>query len=360
MAALACPTVVGAHGSELARGGVTRQGAAMSMDAAPEKRPRYQLIDALRGVAIGLMVVFHVAWDLYYLGFSDIDVTTDPAWMAFQRLILSSFLVLAGVSLWLGHGAGIRWTSFLRRLGVLMAAAVAVTLGTWVAFGDYFSYFGVLHAIALFSLLALPLLGARLWLVAIIAAAVLIPPGLVSFPVMRERWLSWIGFWPLSPATSDIVPIFPWFGVFLVGIIAVRLLAGTGLWPRITAWRAHGMGRRWLVLAGRWSLLIYLVHQPLLYGVLYPLHLVMHPSTETQAAEFVASCRATRAAFEPDPLAVERYCGCALEQVEAGNLWEMLSRERTAEEELQVNAMTSLCTQMAATPIEPVPELPVE
>lgn len=321
----------------------------MSLDAAAAPpRPRYPLIDATRGVAIVAMVVFHLAWDLYFLGFSDLDVSVDPWWTAFQKGIVSSFLVLAGVSLWLGHGAGIRWRRFWRREAVLAAAAMAVSIGTYLAFGDYFAYFGILHALALFSLLALPFLRLPAAATAAVGVAIIVLPLLFTHPAMRERWLSWIGFWPISPATADIVPVFPWLGVLLLGLAAAKALTGRRFWtlPAPT----------WLSWLGRWSLVIYLVHQPVLYGGLYGLSLALpQVSEEKRAEEFVTSCRATQLESGVEPLTAERYCGCALEQVETGGMWEMLSRTRSADEELEVQSMMRLCEAMSR---ETIPDAP--
>ena len=56
------------------------------------------------------------------------------------------------------HRGGLRWSAFLRRLAVIAGAALAITVATLFAFPDQFIYFGILHAIALFSVLALPFL----------------------------------------------------------------------------------------------------------------------------------------------------------------------------------------------------------
>lgn len=320
----------------------------MTVLPASPARPRFVLIDALRGIAILAMVMFHIAWDLYFLGFIGLDISTDPWWTAFQKAIVSSFLALAGISLWFAHGRGIRWQSFWRREAILVGSALAVSAGTWFAFGDYFAFFGVLHAIALFSLLTLAFLRLQPLLTAAIGLAIIIAPLLITHPVMRERWLAWIGFWPISPATADIVPVFPWLGVVLLGLAFAKALDGHPLWglkaPRL------------LALLGRWSLVIYLLHQPVLYGGLYGLRLLMpQPGIEQEYTAFIESCRATRLQSVPDALAAERYCGCALEQVQAGNMWDMLSRERTAVEETEVEAMMGLCDAMSRQPIADVP-----
>lgn len=311
-------------------------------------RPRYALVDAARGSAIIAMVVFHIAWDLYYLGFIQVDVSTDPFWTSFQKAIVSSFLFLAGVSLWLGHGRGLRWRSFWRREAVLVGAALAVSLGTWLAFGDYFAFFGILHALALFSVLGLAFLRLPAWVTAMVGVAVIAAPGFVTLAVMRERWLAWIGFWPEPPPTADIVPLFPWLGVLLLGVAAAKWLSTSPVWTRPAP--------KWLAWLGRWSLVIYLLHQPILYGSLLGLSLLLPATDDARRNEaFVQSCRATQIELGVDAVAAERYCGCALEQVIQGDMWAMLERERSAAEELELGAMTRICQAMSATPIPDVP-----
>jgi len=323
-------------------------GSRMSLDPAPAARPRYKLIDAARGLAILAMVVFHFAWDLYFLGFIDLDISTDPFWTSLQKAIVSSFLLLTGVSFWLGHGRGISWRKFWRREAVLVAAAIAVSIGTCLAFGDYFAFFGVLHAIALFSLIGLAFLRLPAVGTALVGIVIIVLPLLFTDPIMRERWLAWIGFWPVSPSTADIVPVFPWLGVTLIGLAAAKAFDGRRFWTLPAP--------RWLAWLGRWSLVIYLIHQPVLYGALYGLSSIMPAvSEERRAMDFVENCRATQLGAGIEALTAERYCGCALEQVETGAMWEMLLRERTAAEELELQSMMGLCQAMSRETIPDVP-----
>ena len=324
----------------------------MSLEPIPARRPRYPLIDAARGVAILAMVVFHFAWDLYFLGFIDTDISTHPFWTTLQKSIVSSFLLLTGVSLWVAHGRGISWRKFLRREAILVASAIAVSIGTWLAFGDYFAFFGVLHAIALFSLVALAFLRLPALLTGAAGVAIIVLPLLIAHPAMRERWLAWIGFWPIPPSTADIVPVFPWLGVTLIGLALGKALDGRAFW--------HLPAPRWLSWLGRWSLVIYLMHQPVMYGALYGLSSIMPGvSVERQAEDFVQNCRSTQLGNGIEPLVAERYCGCALEQVEAGGMWDMLTRERSAAEELEVQSMMGLCEAMSRQSIPDAP-LPPE
>lgn len=316
----------------------------MPMNRRP-RTDRVHFVDAARGVAIVAMVVFHIAWDLYYFGFSTIDVTSVTGWVVFQKSIVTAFLFLVGVSLVLAHGAAIRWSSFWFRFTLVFGAALLTTVGTYIALPEYFVYFGILHAIAAFSLIGLPFVrlpGA----VAVAAAAVFLvsPVYIPSHPAMIARELSWIGFWPLPPPTTDIVPFFPWFGVVLLGIATATLLVRSPLWPRIGGIRLDGIAGRTLRFMGRWSLLIYLVHQPLLFGAM---NLVPRPPAQDSIA-FTQSCEQSCGINGHDAPFCARYCLCALEQVETQNLWSVVEAEtRTPEEDLVLSQLTTLCEAMA-------------
>ncbi|SFZ86640.1 Uncharacterized membrane protein [Devosia enhydra] len=313
----------------------------------PKRRPRILALDAVRGLAIILMVVFHLFWDLSYLGFYGVDVTTDPAWVGFQRVILSSFMALVGIGLVLGHGEGIRWRAFWRRFGFVAGAALLVTAGTFWLFPQTFVYFGVLHAIALFSLLGLAFLFLPLWLVIGLGLAMPVASALYHDPIFTERALSWIGFWPVSPPVNDLVPVFPWFGVVLLGIALTRIGKAKGLFERLAIWKPGRLGRG-LALLGRWSLLIYLLHQPLLLGGLVPLSQALDPGAQQRAATFLSSCETACLNTGGGETYCVAYCSCALDQIASGDLWDVIEAEiRTPDQEAEVGALTRLCSAMA-------------
>lgn len=314
--------------------------------------PRLILVDALRGAAIVAMVVYHFAWDLSYYGLIEVDVTTHPAWVVFQRSILSTFLVLVGVSLVLGHGKHMHWGAFWRRLAILVAAALAVSLGTYWMFPDYFVFFGILHAIALFSVMALPFLKLSPSLVLLSAAIFLVLPALFSAPQFTSKPLAWIGFWPSPPETTDIVPVFPWFGIVLFGIFGARLLLASPA----AAWLYHRQARsplaRGLAVLGRWSLLIYLVHQPILLGAIalagQMQSPVLQPEVLSRTESFLASCRSSCAAAGNAAPYCLAYCACALEQVDNEDLWNVIEGpDGNPKKAKAIASIERLCAAMA-------------
>ena len=292
-------------------------------------------IDVYRGLAILAMVIYHALWDLAYYRLIETGIGTDPAWIGAQRGIVTAFLLLVGAGLWLAHGRGIDWRRFWKRQAIVVAAALGVSAVTWVQFGaDYFAYFGVLHVIALSSLLALPLLRAPAWLVLALALGVLAAPAIWSWDLFNARGLSWIGFFTETPQTADLVPLFPWFGVVLLGMLAMRL----GGDAPVFTWRSDSRLLRGLAVAGRWSLVIYLVHQPLLFGAITPIAGALDGAQQARLDAFLGSCRSACVANESEPFCTA-YCACALDVTIRDDLWESPPGA--------LRGMIALCTEMA-------------
>jgi uncharacterized membrane protein len=231
--------------------------------AAAAGRGRILWLDAARGVGIVAMVAYHGAFDLLFFGYVDWPVTTHPAWRAFAAAIASTFLFLVGVSLVVAHGRGVRWRPYLRRLAVIAAAAGAVTVATSLAMPAPI-YFGILHAIAAFSVLALPFVFVPLPVVLVAAGAVFALPFVFRHEVFAAAWAYPLGLAPVPPYTFDYEPVFPWLAVTLLGVALAR-------------WRPPRPGsqppresRVWDATAwlGRHSLLVYLLHQPVIFAVL--------------------------------------------------------------------------------------------
>lgn len=326
-------------------------------------RPRFAVVDIARGVAIIAMIAYHLCWDLSYFRFISADVGYDPQWVVIARTILTVFLFLVGVGLVLGHGRGIRWHSFWKRWRFVVAGALAITIATYFAFPDTFVYFGVLHAIALFSVLAMPFILAPLWLPIITAILVIGAPFFYSNPLFNEKAWSWIGFWQIPPPANDLVPIFPWFGVVLLGIVATRLILASSLSARLAGINPRGRLPRVLSFMGRWSLLIYLLHQPLLLAVIYPAAAVLQPQIAMQQSDFLGSCQSTCEAGGTSAPLCTTYCQCGLKTVEDNDLWSAVySGVLDAQQQTIFDASNQQCSALIYpelnqldTPVIPAP-----
>src|SRR6478735_2591883 len=185
---------------------------------------RWDAIDVARGIAIAAMIVYHFSWDLSFLQLIATNILQIPAWRWFARGIAGSFLLLAGFGLALAHARGFRRAPFLRRLMKVGGAALAVTFATYFAFPESYIFFGILHCIAVSSVLALPFLRLHPGLTLTAAAFFLIGPWLFTSPALDAPWLDWLGLGATDPVTNDYVPIFPWFGLVLIGVAGGKWL----------------------------------------------------------------------------------------------------------------------------------------
>ncbi len=236
---------------------------------APLRSPvRIPALDVARTAALCAMVLFHFVFDLEMFGHVAPGTSTSGVWRALAVGTAGSFLFLAGVGLWLAHGAGIRWAAFWRRFAKIAAAALAVTAGTYVAFPDAFVFFGILHAIALCSLLGLAVLRLPVLAIAALAVAVFFAPDVARSDTFNAPWFWWTGLQTVQLRTVDYEPIFPWFAPFLAGIVCARLAAQAGLLARLST-PTPSRAARLAGLPGRYSLLVYLIHQPILIGLVW-------------------------------------------------------------------------------------------
>ena len=221
----------------------------------------------LRGLAVVWMAVFHFCFDLNHAGFIQQDFYRDPWWTGQRTAIVTLFLLCVGMGQAVSMAQGQSWARFWRRWLQVLACAVAVSLGSWWMFPGSFISFGVLHGIA-FMLIVLRLSGSAggwLWPA---GAVMLVAPMLIQHAFFDSRWTNWVGLVTRKPVTEDFVPVLPWLGVALWGL-------ALGQWllrrrpqaladPLPAALRRIGSPLAWL---GRHSLAFYMVHQPVLIGL---------------------------------------------------------------------------------------------
>lgn len=225
-------------------------------------------LDLARALALLAMAVFHFTFDLELFGLAPPGTVSQPFWRWFAYLTAGSFLFLVGVSLVLAHGNGIRWRGFWRRLAMIGAAALAITAVTYAAMPDAFIFFGILHCIAVASLLGLALRHLPPLALIGLGAVVIWVPQAARFTALDAPWFWWTGLQATAVQSVDYLPIFPWFGPVLFGMAAARLAARHGLWARLAGWRGP---RALQIIAwpGRHSLAVYLIHQPVLISLVW-------------------------------------------------------------------------------------------
>ena len=218
---------------------------------------RYPLPDQLRGLAVVLMVIFHFSYDLTMFSLIHIDFQKDFFWWLFPRIIVFLFLFAMGQSFYLAHSKGLRWKKFLSRLAIVAGAAGIISLATYILFPNRWIYFGTLHCIALCTLVA-PLLIKGKYTGLLVFLSLYVP--------MLFGYRFW--WWELDHLSMDYIPFLPWVGVVGLGAFFMRLPFAAKAAP-LPAFIDHPMQ-----LLGRHSLAVYLLHQPILFGLTYLMHLV--------------------------------------------------------------------------------------
>ena len=206
------------------------------------------------------MIVFHFVRDLELFGVLPPATTLSGAWYFLARVVAGSFFLFAGMSLVLAHGETIRWRSFMRRLAVIGLAALAISAVTYVAMPSRFIYFGILHSIAVCSILGLAFLRMPPFLT-IIASVALLGLHLSGLHPFSSAVWSFTGLSQSVRPSLDLLPIVPWASVLLFGVALARL------W-RPAASPTTVLKER-LAWPGRHSLTIYLLHQPILLGAIW-------------------------------------------------------------------------------------------
>ena len=226
---------------------------------------RVSCVDTLRGVAIILMVIFHFCYDLQYFKIYNFHITSNPFFLNFRVLIVTLFLFIVGVSLYLSHQETIRWHRVKKRVFVLFGVALLISLVTYFIFPRTWIYFGIIHFIALASLFGLFFLRQRVVAFIIgVGVIVLYNLGFISMHPLFSYIAPKIGL-PLYH-TEDLVPFIPWFGVVLVGIALSSSFVYFCQKKKIEAFfRKLSL----LNFLGRHALLIYLLHQVILFALFF-------------------------------------------------------------------------------------------
>ena len=232
-----------------------------------DRAQRIWEIDFLRGLAIILMVGYHLLFDLgefrgvkTFLGFST-NLSTI-AWTIAHFFFATLFVVLSGTS-------GTLSRNNVRRGLRLLAVSLAVTVATYVFDPSSTVFFGILQCLA-FSMLIYGAAFEKSGPAACASWGALVIGLGVAAPVLRRAlevrfdWLMPFGIHSPTFSSFDYFPLLPWFGVFLAGAAWGKSVYA----PKrsLLPWR---LPVTFVNIAGRHSLLIYIVHQPVIMGVLY-------------------------------------------------------------------------------------------
>jgi uncharacterized membrane protein len=283
---------------------------------AGQRGARVDAVDCARGLALLGMAAYHLSWDLADFRLAPPMLPFAPPMRLLSHIVASAFLGLVGVSLALAHRKKLNQRAFWRRLGIVAGAAALVTLGSLAFAPSEPIYFGILHCIAVASLIAAPFVTAPAWASLAVGLAAIAAPFLIRSPLFDPPWVLWLGLGEALPNTLDWRPLLPWAGVVFLGLGAARL---PGVIERLTApkrWRAASRASRAICFAGRHSLPIYLVHQPILIGLLAALTAWGPLAPKPDRNAFLAACQRACAAEGRGAEECDTGCRCVADAVE--------------------------------------------
>lgn len=209
-------------------------------------------LDALRGLAVVWMIIFHTAYDLTMFHFLALNFS-EGFWYAFPRLIAGTFLFCVGLSLNYTHRGAINTHALSARTLKLGLCALAISVGTYIGFREQWIYFGTLHCILAGSLIGAFFVNHRRAAAAVMSL-VLMAQYAFGYDI---KWVSSI----IQKHSMDFIPIYPWLWVILAGILLGPYLDNSDTLRKVRSPRV-------LSFLGRHSLKIYLLHQPILFGII--------------------------------------------------------------------------------------------
>ena len=220
-------------------------------------KERVLIIDCLRAFAIFSMVGYHLAYDLGTYYAFQINVH-GGLWKIFEQCTAGLFLLLVGWSFVLSWNSTPYWKKYMKRGTTILLYGLIVSVATFLFDPLTYVRFGILHLIGV-SVMMLPFF-IRLRKLAILPAILIaaigtqLRHGTASSPLLLPIGLTEAGF-----QSVDYFPLFPWFGAVLLGVAI-----GSVLQSLPTSGSSRGALREWITTISKYSLLIYLLHQPAL------------------------------------------------------------------------------------------------
>ena len=210
-------------------------------------------LDSLKASALVMMLVSNFVSDLNF--FKIMDVSKGDPWWYLARTTASLFVCISGISYYLANRSNTNFTKVLERTKKLFFWAFIITIITFFFQPDAYIRFGVLHLLALASIVAFPFVKKP-----IIGFAF----GFSFFflPLSSEPLSVWLGMRETGFFAVDYFPLNPWLGLFFISMSLAKYIYPEGKSLINVSWP-----EKWLWL-GRNTLLIYVFHQPFLIGIM--------------------------------------------------------------------------------------------
>lgn len=209
-------------------------------------------IDVLKLVAIALMVIFHLIYDLNE--FFGLNVTYESGfWYFLGRMAAIMFIILSGIN------SGFSKDIFKKGI-VTLGFGLIVSIITFITFENQFVRFGILHFLGICMMLYPILKKLNKWVLLIFAIIILFG---VNTPIYNIGIFNFFDNF-FGKASVDYYPLFPYISLYIIGIILYKIF----YYKKISILNMYTKNKI-IISASKNSLLIYLLHQPLILGLMF-------------------------------------------------------------------------------------------
>ena len=230
-----------------------------SLTSSSNQHPRNLFIDQCRGLALILMAVFHFCYDLSLYGLITFN-SQNGFFPHFRYLIVTLFFISVGYGLYCANAKRIQWRAFWWREAKILAGALVISVTTYLMYPSSWVWFGVLHFIAVASLLSLPLLRWPFFAL-ILWVGLFFLYNFTSWANLQPLWILLKEPLYLPDGTQDLTRLIPWIGMVWIGIY-VGSKGAFGIPAIPVKWISTP-----LLFLSRHSLIFYLIHQAPLFGL---------------------------------------------------------------------------------------------
>ena len=227
-----------------------------------EKRKRLHGLDLIRGVTLLSMIAYHGTWNLVYLFGVDLPWYDQMPGYIWQQSICWTFILLSGFCFPMGSKP-------LKRGLIIFGGGALVSAATMIAMPENLILLGILTFTGSAMMLMVPLekllrkVPAVLGLVGAMALFFFFRNWQAPVWMYRNLLTAYLGFPTRAFVSMDYFPMLPWIFLFIAGYFGNRILRAKG-WDEKLFSRGNVPVLNWL---GRHTLPIYLIHQPVLYGL---------------------------------------------------------------------------------------------
>lgn len=230
-------------------------------------------LDTARGICILGMLVVHFLYDIADI-FPTLGITQNPVFDFFTEWGGVVFFLISGICVILGSRPVRRGLTVLAA-GLLVSAVTVAMVRLGLSGKSIIIYFGVLHCLGVCMLLWPLVRKLPVWALGILAMVVIVLGQIVDGHAFAwGTFLFPLGLQPAGFASSDYFPLLPFWGFFLLGSLLGKLLykQKVSLFPRVNPQTPLIRFCAWV---GRWSLPVYLLHQPVFSGIVFLLEVLI-------------------------------------------------------------------------------------